>query len=253
VYGKAKAAALRALALDSLRAEAHTSLAFIVLFYEWDWRTAGRELDRALALDPRYPDAHLFRGWYFVATNRIDDAVRELQSAVNLDPFSVVNNARLASMLFYSRRYNEAVAQSRQALELDSGFLQGRAELARANLQLGRCVEALTVFQQMPEPPAPPFRGLLGWAYAKCGHRTQALAQLSHLETERKQGQLVSHYDFAMIHAGLGDTERAFAELDSAYAERPWAMLLLTVDPAFDGLRTDPRFDRLVKKVGLVS
>ena len=253
VYGKAKAAALRALALDSMRAEAHTSLAFIVLFYEWDWRTAGREFDRALALDPRYPDTHLFRGWYFVATNRMDDAVREVQSAVDLDPFSVVNNARLASVLFYAHRYNEAAAQSRRLIELDSTNVVGRVELGRADVQLGHCVEALTAFQRGPELPAPPFRGLLGWAYARCGQRAQALAQLSHLETERKQGQVVSHYDCAMIYAGLGDTDRAFAELDSAYAERTWAMLLLTVDPTFDGLRADPRFGRLLKKVGLVS
>ncbi len=233
VYGKAKAAALRALALDSMRAEAHT------------------EFDRALALDPRYPDTHLFRGWYFVATNRMDDAVRELQSAVDLDPFSVVNNARLASVLFYAHRYNEAAAQSRRFIELDSTNVVGRVELGRADVQLGHCVEALTAFQRGPELPAPPFRGLLGWAYARCGHRGQALAQLSHLDSERKQGQLVSHYDVAMIHAGLGDTERAFAELDSAYAERPWAMLLLRVDPAFDGLHADPRFERLVKRVGL--
>ena len=253
VYAKAKAAALRALALDSTRAEALTSLAFIALFYDWDWQTAGRELDRALALDPRYPDAHLFHGWYFVATNRIDDAVSELQSAVNLDPFSVINNARLASMLFYARRYNDAVAQSRRLIELDSTNLAGRVELARVDVQLGHCVEAVAAFQQVPELPPPPFRGLLGWAYARCGHRAQALAQLSHLDIERKQGQIVSHYDVAMIHAGLGDTERAFAELDSAYAERPWAMLVLRVDPAFDGLHVDPRFGRLLKKVGLVS
>src|SRR5207248_1378396 len=80
--------------------EAQTSLGFIALFSDWDWPAAGRELDRALALDPRYPDAHLFHGWYFVATNRMDDAVREVQTAVNLDPFSSVNNARLATMLF---------------------------------------------------------------------------------------------------------------------------------------------------------
>jgi serine/threonine-protein kinase len=251
VHAKAKAAALRALALDSTRAEAHTSLAFIVLFYEWDWRTAGRELDRALALDPRYPDAHLFRGWYFVATGRMDDAVRELQSAVNLDPFSVINNARLASMLFYARRYNEAVAQSRRLIELDSTIAAGRVELARVDVLLGHCVEALTAFQRVPEQAAPPFRGLLGWAYAKCGHRAQALAQLSHLDTERRHGQVVSHYDVAMIQAGLGDTDRAFAELDSAFAERVWALIVLRADPAFDGLHVDPRFERLVKRVGL--
>src|SRR5207247_11255619 len=129
IHSKAKDAALRALALDSTLAEAHTSLGFIDLFLEWDWATAGRELDRALALDPRYPDAHLFHGWYFVATNRMDDAIREVQNAVTLDPFSSVNNARLASMLFLARRYDAALVQSRRVLELDSLF-QGPATRA---------------------------------------------------------------------------------------------------------------------------
>src|SRR5437773_4023534 len=130
VYAKAKAAALRALALDSTLAGAHTSLGFITLFYDWDWPTAGRHFDRALALDPRYPDAHLFHGWYFVATNRMDDAIREVQTAVNLEPFSSVNNARLSSMLFYARRYTEAVAQARRLREMDSMVSQVRVELA---------------------------------------------------------------------------------------------------------------------------
>src|SRR5206468_4228534 len=106
---------------------------------------AGRHFNRALALDPRYPDAHLFHGWYFVATNRMDDAISEVQTAVNLDPFSSVNNARLASMLFLARRYDDVLAQSRRVMELDSMFQGhvGGAELARANLWLGGCAGSL--------------------------------------------------------------------------------------------------------------
>src|SRR6184192_848029 len=174
VYAKAKAAALRALALDSTLAGAHTSLGFIALFYDWDWPTAGRELDRALALDPRYPDAHLFHGWYFVATNRMDDAIREVQTAVNLDPFSSVNNARLASMLYYARRYNEAVAQARRLREMDSMFFQVRVELARAYLQLGQCDEALAAMKHAPEQAsgAAYFGGVWGLINARCGQAT---------------------------------------------------------------------------------
>jgi len=255
VYAMAKAAALRALALDSTLAEAHTSLGFIALFYDWDWPTAGRELDHALTLAPNYPDAHLYHGWYFVATDKIDNAVEEVRTAVRLDPFSSVNNARLASMMFYARRYEEEMAQARRLLELDSMFEghRGSGELARAYLQLGRCPESLAALEQTPEMRAPVFRGVLGYAYAKCGRRAQALAELAHLHAKADSGRYVSHYGLAMIRAGLGETDRTFAELDSALAERAWPMFTLRVDPAFDGLRADPRFARLLKKVGLTS
>jgi len=253
VYAKAKAAALRALALDGTLAEAHTSLGFIALFYDWDWPTAGRELDRALALDPRYPDAHLFHAHYFVATNRMDDAIKEVQTAVNLDPFSSVNNARLASMLFLARRYDATLVQSRRVLELDSMFQGhvGRAELAHAYLWLGRCAESLAALEGRPGGAVAVWGGLLGYTYARCGHRAQALAELHRLGAEAREGRYVSHYAFAMIQAGLGDNEGALTQLDSAYVERAWPMFTLRVDPTFDGLRADPRFERLLKRVGL--
>jgi len=253
IHSKAKQAALRALALDSTLVEAHTSLGFIDLFLEWDWATAGREFDRALALDPRYPPAHLFRAWYFLATDRMTNAVDEVQTAVRLDPFSLVNNARLATMLYYAHRSNEALAQARRLLELDSTFFQVRVELARAYLQLGRCDEARAAIKQAPEQAAAPFRGVAGWINARCGHPAEALAELSRFRAETRERRHVSHYSRAMIHAGLGDSERAFAQLDSAYVEGTWAMFTLGVEPAFDGLRADPRFARLLKKVGLVS
>ncbi len=253
IHSKAKDAALRALALDSTLAEAHTSLGFIDLFLEWDWATAGRELDRALALDPRYPPAHLFRAWYFLATDRMTDAVGEVQTAVRLDPFSLVNNARLASMLYYARRYNEALAQARRLREMDSMFFQVGVELARAYLQLGRCDEALAALQRAPAQAsgAAYFGGVWGWINARCGHPAQALAELNRFRAEAREGRYVSHYSRAIIHAALGDSEHAFAQLDSAYVEGTWAMFTLRVEPAFDGLRADPRFGRLLKKVGL--
>src|SRR6184192_1868660 len=254
IHAKAKQAVLRALALDSTLVEAHTSLGFIELFLEWDWAAAGREFDRALALDARYPPAHLFRAWYFLATDRMTDAVGEVQTAVRLDPFSLVNNARLASMLYYARRYNEALAQSRRLLEMDSMFFQVRVELARAYLQLGQCDEALAAMKHAPEQAsgAAYFGGVWGWINARCGHPAQALAELNRFRAEAREGRYVSHYSLAIIHAALGDSEQAFAQLDSAYVEGAWAMLTLRVEPAFDGLRADPRFGRLLKKVGLV-
>src|SRR5256884_5749545 len=196
IHAKAKQAVLRALALDSTLVEAHTSLGFIELFLEWDWAAAGREFDRALALDARYPPAHLFRAWDFLATDRMNDAVGEVQTAVRLDPFSLVNNARLSSMLYYARRYIEALAQARRLLEMDSMFFQVRVELARAYLQLGQCDEALAAMKHAPEQAsgAAYFGGVWGWINARCGHPAQALAELNRFRAEAREGRYVSHY-----------------------------------------------------------
>ncbi|HMA38595.1 MAG TPA: hypothetical protein VKP10_00870, partial [Gemmatimonadales bacterium] len=253
IYPQAKAAALRALALDSTLVEVHTSLGFIALFLEWDWATAKREFDQAVALDPRYPPAHLFHGWYFVATDRMNDAVDEVRTGVRLDPLDKVTNTRLASMLFYARRYDEALSQARLVLELDPMWFQGRVELARAYMLLDRCEEAIATIREMQEQTASPLRGVAGLIYARCGHRSAALAELNHFLAEARDGRYISHYSLAVIYAGLGDKARAFTELDSAYTERTWAMFTLRADPAFDGLRSDPRFERLVKKVGQPS
>ncbi len=253
IFPQAKAAALRAIQLDSTLVEAHTSLAFVSLFYDWDWAAAAREFDRALALNAQYAPAHLFHAWYFVAVGKLNDAISELRRARELDPLSLIINTRLATMLFWARRYDEALAQSRHTLELDATYLPAREAASRAYLLLGRCAEALGQIEHGPELTAGWARADLGYTYARCGRRTEALAELEHLGAEAKEGQYISRYALAMIWAGLGDKERAFAELDSAYEERAFSMFLLRVEPAFDGMRADPRFARLVKKVGMPS
>jgi tetratricopeptide (TPR) repeat protein len=251
VLDKAKAALVRALALDSTLVQAHTALAFMALVFEWDWATAKREFDKALALDPRYPPVHLYHAWYLLATGKTNDAVEELRTAVRLDPFDIITNTRLASMLFYARRYDEELSQIRRVREMDSTFFQVPVELARAYLQLGRCAEAVAALRQGPEVPTriPILQGVPGWTYARCGHRAQAMAQLDRFRLDARAGRYVSHYPRAVIYAGLGDTERVFAELDSAYADRAAAMFVIALDPTFDGLRADPRFVGLLKKV----
>jgi len=173
------------------------------------------------------------------------------------DPVAFSAEAELdyARALALQGKNDEALAQSRRIMELDSMFQGhvGRAELAHAYLWLGRCAESLAALEGRPGGAVPVWSGLLGYTYARCGRRAQALAELDRLGAEARQGRFVSHLALAMIHAGLGDNERALAELDSAYVERAWAMFTLRVDPAFDGLRADPRFSRLLKKVGLVS
>ncbi len=254
VFPRAKAAAARALALDSASVEAHTSLAFISLFYDWNWEEAGRHFDRALALDPRYSPAHLFRAWYFVALDRVEDAVAEARLAVDLDPFSLVANGRLASMLTYARRYDEAQRQSRHVLEMDSLNFNGAVEAGRAYVFQDRCDEATRAVQGTHTPIMVSINvGLSGYIAARCGRRAVARAELQRLAADQRAGHYVSHYGFAMIQAGLGNREQALAELERAIADRSWGVFTLKLDPVFETYRTDPRFIALLARVKLGS
>jgi serine/threonine-protein kinase len=248
-FPKAKFYASQALARDSTLAEAHASRGFIALFYEWDLATAQREFNLALTLGPRSPSAHLWHAWYFLATSKPNESIGEAQTAIDLDPFSLVNNTRLVSMLFYGRRFDAALVQGLKTVEMDPSFVGVRAELARVYVFLHRCPQALAELENTNAPPAAQLLGVPGYAYAKCGSRARALAEVDRLDAQAKSGAYVSHYGLAVIHSGLGNNDQAFAELEKAYLERAWSMFLLRLEPAFDDLRSDPRFAELLQKV----
>jgi tetratricopeptide (TPR) repeat protein len=228
-------------------------LAFIELFYDWNWPAAGEELEKAFRLSKSYAPAHVFHAWYFLATDSLNDAISEGRRAVDLDPFSSLNNTRLVSFLFYAGHYPEALAQARKVLERDPNYTGLRQELARVYIHMGRCADALATLEQSVDQPAGILRGTRGYTYAKCGRRAQALAELERLRKLARGGEYVSHYGLAVIEAGLGDTEQAIAELQQGYTERVWTMYLIRLEPAFVGLRSDPRFVALVRKIGLVG
>lgn len=122
-----------------------------------------------------------------------------------------------------------------------------------AGLQLGRCAEALVVIEHSVDQPVAGLSGVRGYTYAKCDRRVQALAELDRLRRQARDGKYVSHYALAVIEAGLGDKEQAFAELEKAYVEHVWTMYMIRLEPAFAGLRSDPRFVALARKVGLAT
>jgi serine/threonine-protein kinase len=250
-FPKAKEYASRALAHDSTLAEVHTSLAFIAVFYDWDWSTARREFDTAFRLNERYAPAHLFHAWYFMAIDSVNAAISEGRRAVDLDPFSALNNTRLISFFFYGGRYVEALKQARKVFERDPNFSGLRQELARVYTHLGRCAEALAVLDHSLDQPVSLLRGVRGYTYAKCGRRAQALAELDHLRTQARDGKYVSHYGLAVILAGLGDREQAVTELEKAYTEHAPGLFMIKLEPAFSGLHSDPRFITLARKLGL--
>jgi serine/threonine-protein kinase len=251
-FPKAKVYAARALALDSTLAEVHNSLAFISLFYDWDLSTAGTEFQKATSLNPSYAPAHLFYAWYFTANDSMPAAIRESRRAVELDPFSSLDNLRLVSFLFYGHRYTEALDQARRTSERDPTFPGMKSELARVYLYLGKCNEALAVVDQIPPKSMDrELFGVVGYISAKCGRRPQALAELDRFRARTIAGKYSYHYAQAMILSGLGNKDEAIRELEKGFVVRDWPMILLKHDPAFDGLRSDPRFVALVRKVGL--
>jgi TolB-like protein len=252
LFPQAKAAALRALQLDSMLPEAHTSLGFINLFYDWDWPAADRELRRALALDSTYTPALLYHGWYNVAVGRLDAAVQDLERARSIDPLSLILNTRLATMLHWTRRYEAAVAQLRRTLAIDSSYDLAHAQLAREYVPMGRCEDAAAELRGRSAVFAPYYEvSVVGYAAAVCGRTAEARQLLDAMLGRSGRGVYVSPEAIAIVYAGLGDKEQAFAWLERAFDDRTWSLYLLRVEPMLDGLRADPRFERLAQRVGL--
>jgi serine/threonine-protein kinase len=251
-YPKALSAAQRALALDSMVAEAHASLAWAHQMFVWDWPVAEREYKRAIELNPGYVTAHSWYGAYLSAMGRQDEAIAEGKRAQELDPLSLIASAALARPFYDARRYDEAIAQSRKTFEIDPNF-------ARAHYWLGLAYEQKSMFDQAiaafhnainSSDSVAVYVAAAGHAYAVAGRRGEAVKVLRRLEELSKQ-RYVSAYDIALIHVGLGDKERAMQWLERAYDERSDGLVFLKVDPRLDRLRPDPRFVNLVRRVGL--
>ena len=249
-FTTAKAAAQRAVALDSTLAEAHTSLGIIAVFHDWDWATAAREFDRSLALDPTESRTHLFHAWYYRAVGRLDDALGELRSAQRLDPMSPIINARVAVILRVMRRYDEATAVAHQAIDLDSGNVNAYIELGQLLAVERKLPEALAAFPADRDLGAGyNVAGPMGYVYGVTGYRAEALAVQRRLE-QRARERYITPETFAMIALGLGDTSRALDWLERGYRERSFFMTFLD-EPFFDPLRGQPRFERIVHDIGL--
>jgi TolB-like protein/Tfp pilus assembly protein PilF len=252
---KAKAAAQRALELDDSLAEAHTVLARIYAAYDWNWPEAEKEFKRAIELNPRYPTAHQWYGGYLDAMGRHEESIYERKLAVELDPLSLIANFELAQAYFYARDYDAAVMQYQKTLEMDPNFPPAFQFLPVAYEQGGKIDEAIAGFKSSPK--ANPSSGEssfsragLGHAYALKGQRQEAINVLKELESDSAESYIPAT-SIALIYAGLGENDQAFAWLDKAYHEHAFQLQWLTIEPRWDSLKTDPRFAEIVKKVGL--
>ena len=249
---RAKAAALRALAVAPLMAEAHASLAHIEGNYEWDWAAAEAEWRRAIFLDPDYATAHQwYATHYLTPTGRLEDALREARRAQELDPLSPVFNAFFGATLLFSRRYDEAIEECRKTIDLYPEFGVGHWYLGRAYLQRGMSREAVAELREAVRLSggSPLMQGTLAFAQAKAGDpgARKILGDLLRLRREH----YASAFDLAVVHAGLGEHDEALRWLDEAAAERAFHLVYLKVWPELDALRAEPRFKAMVRRIGL--
>ena len=247
---KAKAAAMKAVELDAGLGEAHTSLAFCLDGFDWDFQAAGKEFQRAIALTPAYATGHHWYAWHLALERRYDEALVEMRKAQNLDPLSLVINADLAELLALAHAYDESIAQSLKTLELDPAFGLAHNHLGQAYLQKHLNEQAIAELQQAVTLSGRSATCIanLARAYGASGRTRDAVDLLN--ELKGRSSPLHSYAsEIAVIYAALGDARQAMDWLDRGAAERFNPGVLLR--PGLDPLRSEPRFVDLMRRVGL--
>ncbi|HET8696450.1 MAG TPA: winged helix-turn-helix domain-containing protein [Gammaproteobacteria bacterium] len=248
VFPHARAAVLKALAIDPELAEAHAELAHILWVYDLDGLRAERALRRALDIDPRSAMAHHYFGLALATKGDLESALAALRRAQAAEPLAVNINANIGMVHYYARRYDDAIAQARAALDLDRRFDHAYSVLGRSLLQIGehdlaieqfRARKGVTIGDDADVPVA----------YALGGNRAAAHRELDRLLGERSR-RYVSSCSIAMIHAALGETDEALDWLERAFEERAQPIGFLLVEPLFDALHAEPRFRALLRKLG---
>ncbi|MBA3439070.1 MAG: PD40 domain-containing protein [Pyrinomonadaceae bacterium] len=249
-FAAAKEAATKAVELDPLLAEAHTALSFATLCLDWDWPTAERLLKKAIELNPNYATAHHWYCFQLTAEGRFGEAAREGERALEIDPFSPSVNQALGLNSYHARQFDESIRQLRRALELDTNFALARAVIGTVLAQKEIYEEAIAELNQavLLTNSSPLFLTFLGAVYAKAGRTIEARESLSQLH-EAAAKRYVSPYHIALIHSNLGETEEAFVWLEKAFAVHDGWLIWLNVEPQFDRLRSDPRFEELICRV----
>ncbi len=247
-FPRARAAAQKALAMDDNLAEAHTSLGSVKTFYDWDWPGAEIEFKRAIELNPNYATAYHWYSHYLVAVGRLDDAVAAIKRARELDPFGVTINIWLAETLYYARQYDPAIDQYRKTIEIYPDWAPALyGSIGNVYEQKGIQAEAVNNWERSLKLSGDAQLTAQRRAYSNGGFKgylQQALAEIK----ERAQRENVSPLEFASFYARLGDKNQAIAWLAKAIEERnPW--LYLEAEPQYDGLRSDPRFQDLLRRM----
>jgi len=252
--GRAKGLAQKAIELDRSSGEAHASLAYATMLYEHDFVSAEREFERSIELNPRYATAHQWFGFYLALMGRYEESYTELKRAVRLDPHSLMIRVTLGFASSFARRYDQAIDELEKVLEVDPNFAWAHFQLGVTFCEKSMHERAIAAARRAVElsSSAPTFIGFLGAAYAAAGRRDEAQNILQQLR-ELSKRQYVAPYVVARIHACLGETDDALRWLEVAYRERDTWMLVLKVTHRFDGVRSDPRFQDLMRRMNFAE
>jgi TolB-like protein/Tfp pilus assembly protein PilF len=249
---KARAAAERAIAIDDGLAEAHTALAYVRFYYDWDWAGAEREFKRAIELNPNYATAHQWYGELLGDLERNDESLAERKWALTLDPLSPIINSELGISYYEARHYDRAVEEFRKAAELYPDFSPAHSFLAMAYESIGHYDEAIAECRKAIDLARSDHYLLtqLARMYARSGRQTDARQLLGEM-TNDSEHRYFPRTHIAAIYMALGDKERALEWLEKAYNERDWGLPIARSFPDFDDLRSDPRFQDLLKRMNL--
>jgi TolB-like protein/Tfp pilus assembly protein PilF len=251
-FPKAKAAATKALQIDETLAEAHASMAYVETYYDWDWAGAEKEFKHALELNPNYAAAHHAYSRFLASVGRLEEARAELKRAQDLDPLSLLVQANEGVISYFARQYDEAIRQLNKTLELDPKFPVPYWGLGMCYEQKKMLSEAIVQFQRVIELSG---RGTntissLGHTYCLPGRNSEAQKILLELK-DRSKKRYVSGYQIALVYLGLGQNDQAIKQLEHAFQERSTLLSYLKMDPRFGPLRSDPRFQDLIRRMGL--
>jgi DNA-binding winged helix-turn-helix (wHTH) protein/tetratricopeptide (TPR) repeat protein len=251
VMPKAKEAALRAVEIDDNLAEAHSSLGLVKVYYDHDWISAEAEFRKALKLDPNLVSAHQRYGSYLTFMGRFEESIRHYETALELDPFSLQINMNLATTYYLRGEYDRAINHLNKTSELEPNYMPTHFVLGSAYVQQGRLQEAIEQFQFIYKMDEEAYiaLGFMGYAHALNGQRAEAETLLNILQdiAERKY---ISPYSLLLIHLAIGPLERVFQLLEQLYEERNDWLVWLKVSPELKNLRSDPRFQDLLRRIG---
>ncbi|HEV2763614.1 MAG TPA: tetratricopeptide repeat protein, partial [Pyrinomonadaceae bacterium] len=248
-YPRAKDAAERALALDPALASAHVPLASIKYLFDWNFEEAEEGYRTAIELNPNYAEAHSGYANFLTAFGRFDEAMREYQIAQQLDPLSVGIKSNVAWSLYVSGLYDEALARCRESLRLAPDHAPTHIQMGEIYVQQGKFEEAVTAFHKAKDLSADVMADIgLGHAYGVAGRRAEALKILEEME-RRVERREVSSFHIATLSTGLGDKDKAFAYLERALRERSNWMVLMKTGPRLAPLRSDPRFEDILRRM----